>query len=128
MLLSGRGEQGAQRVEAVLKNSGLDCNVVRVNWFIHDFSEGFMIECILNGELMSPGGCTISHLNKKASHVPGVSATSGTRTLDLKSGCSFFPAIEDFTAEHISLKMIPGSHKGRVYDHHRNGIFCRWRA
>lgn len=56
VLLSGRGEQGAQRAETVLKNSGLDWNVVRASWFMQNFSEGFMIEGIMGGELMLPAG------------------------------------------------------------------------
>jgi uncharacterized protein YbjT (DUF2867 family) len=56
VLLSGRGEQGAERAEAVLANSGLDWNVVRASWFMQNFSEAFMIEGILNGELMLPAG------------------------------------------------------------------------
>ena len=59
VLLSGRGEQGAQRAENVLINSGLDWNVVRANWFMQNFSEGFMIEGILNGEMMLPAGDTV---------------------------------------------------------------------
>ena len=59
VLLSGRGEQGAQRAENVLMNSGLDWNVVRANWFMQNFSEGFMIEGILNGEMMLPAGDTV---------------------------------------------------------------------
>ena len=56
VLLSGRGEQGAQRAEAALMNSGLDWNVVRANWFMQNFSEGFMIEGILSGNLALPAG------------------------------------------------------------------------
>ena len=56
VLLSGRGEDGARRAELVLENSGLDWNVVRANWFMQNFSENFMIEGILNGELMLPAG------------------------------------------------------------------------
>ena len=56
VLLSGRGEQGAELAEKVLQNSGLDWNVVRANWFMQNFSEGFMIEGILNGELLLPAG------------------------------------------------------------------------
>lgn len=56
VLLSGRGEAGAERAEAVLRNSGLDWNVVRANWFMQNFSESFMIEGILNGELILPAG------------------------------------------------------------------------
>lgn len=56
VLLSGRGEAGARRAELVLEKSGLDWNVVRANWFMQNFSESFMIEGILNGELMLPAG------------------------------------------------------------------------
>ena len=56
VLLSGRGEQGAERAEKVLIDSGLEWNVVRANWFMQNFSESFMIEGILNGELMLPAG------------------------------------------------------------------------
>lgn len=58
VLLSGRGESGAQRAEAVLANSGLDWNVVRANWFMQNFSEGFMVAGILGGELRLPAGDT----------------------------------------------------------------------
>lgn len=54
VLLSGRGESGAERAEQVLMHSGLQWNVVRANWFMQNFSEGFMIEGILNGELVLP--------------------------------------------------------------------------
>ena len=56
VLLSGRGEAGARRAELVLEQSGLEWNVVRANWFMQNFSEAFMIEGILNGELMLPAG------------------------------------------------------------------------
>ena len=56
VLLSGRGEDGARRAERVLEESGLDWNVVRASWFMQNFSENFMIEGILNGELMLPAG------------------------------------------------------------------------
>jgi len=56
VLLSGRGEDGARRAEMVLEEGGLDWNVVRANWFMQNFSESFMIEGILNGELMLPAG------------------------------------------------------------------------
>jgi len=54
VLLSGRGEAGAERAEAVLEASGLDWNIVRANWFMQNFSESFMIEGILSGQLMLP--------------------------------------------------------------------------
>ena len=56
VLLSGRGEKGAERAENILINSGLTWNVVRANWFMQNFSEAFMIEGVLSGELMLPAG------------------------------------------------------------------------
>lgn len=56
VLLSGRGEQGAQRAEAVLEHSGLSWNVVRASWFAQNFSESFMLDDILAGELVLPAG------------------------------------------------------------------------
>lgn len=56
VLLSGRGEAGARRAEIVLEQSGVDWTIVRANWFMQNFSESFMIEGILNGELMLPAG------------------------------------------------------------------------
>ncbi len=56
VLLSGRGEAGAQHAEQQLINSGLNWNVVRASWFAQNFSEGFLIESILNGQLALPAG------------------------------------------------------------------------
>ncbi len=58
VLLSGRGEEGAERAEQVLINSGLQWNVVRASWFAQNFSESFMVEGILNGHLILPAGNT----------------------------------------------------------------------
>ena len=59
VLLSGRGEDGARRAEIALEQGGLDWNVVRASWFMQNFSENFMIDGILNGELMLPAGDTV---------------------------------------------------------------------
>lgn len=39
VLLSGRGEEGAQRSEAALKASGIDTTILRASWFCQNFSE-----------------------------------------------------------------------------------------
>ncbi len=59
VLLSGRGEAGAQRVEEVLKSSGISWNIVRATWFCQNFSESFMLEGIQAGELVLPAGDTV---------------------------------------------------------------------
>ncbi|MCU7840955.1 MAG: NmrA family NAD(P)-binding protein [Candidatus Thiodiazotropha sp. (ex Troendleina suluensis)] len=59
VLLSGRGEAGAQRVEEVLKSSGISWNIVRASWFYQNFSESFMLEDILAGELVLPAEETL---------------------------------------------------------------------
>ncbi|CAA0118219.1 NAD(P)H azoreductase [BD1-7 clade bacterium] len=56
VLLSGRGEEGAQRAEQVLQESGLDWNVVRASWFNQNFDEGMLRDSILEGHLMLPIG------------------------------------------------------------------------
>ena len=58
VLLSGRGEEGAQRAEEVVKSSGISWNIVRASWFCQNFSESFMLEGILSGELVLPAGDT----------------------------------------------------------------------
>lgn len=58
VLLSGRGEDGAERAEQVLINSGLEWNIVRSSWFAQNFSESFMLDGILEGELVLPAGDT----------------------------------------------------------------------
>ena len=55
-LLSGRGEPGAQRAEAALQTSGISWTIVRASWFNQNFSEGFLIDGILAGEIALPAG------------------------------------------------------------------------
>ena len=59
VLLSGRGEKGAERAENILRSSGLEWNIVRASWFSQNFSESFMLEGILGGELVLPAGDTL---------------------------------------------------------------------
>ena len=59
VLLSGRGEEGAQRAEEVVKSSGISWNIVRASWFCQNFSESFMLEGILSGELVLPAEDTV---------------------------------------------------------------------
>lgn len=54
VLLSGRGEEGAQKAEEVVKTSGLDWNIVRASWFMQNFSESFMLDGLKAGQLVLP--------------------------------------------------------------------------
>lgn len=56
VLLSGRGEPGAQRAEAALQQSGVPWTVVRASWFDQNFSEGYLLDGVLAGEIALPAG------------------------------------------------------------------------
>lgn len=56
VLLSGRGEPGAQRAEAALRASGVPWTIVRASWFAQNFSEGYLLDSLLAGELALPAG------------------------------------------------------------------------
>ena len=56
VLLSGRGEPGAQRAEAALQASGVPWTCVRASWFNQNFSEGFLRDGVLAGEIALPAG------------------------------------------------------------------------
>ena len=56
VLLSGRGEPGAQRAEAALQTSGVAWTIVRASWFDQNFSEGYLIDGVLAGEIALPAG------------------------------------------------------------------------
>jgi uncharacterized protein YbjT (DUF2867 family) len=56
VLLSGRGEPGARRAEVALQQSGVPWTVVRASWFDQNFSEGYLLDGVLAGELALPAG------------------------------------------------------------------------
>jgi uncharacterized protein YbjT (DUF2867 family) len=56
VLLSGRGEPGAQRAEAALQGSGVPWTIVRASWFSQNFSEGYLLDGVLAGEIALPAG------------------------------------------------------------------------
>jgi uncharacterized protein YbjT (DUF2867 family) len=56
VLLSGRGEEEAQRAERALQESGADWTIVRCSWFSQNFSESFFLEPVLAGEVALPAG------------------------------------------------------------------------
>jgi uncharacterized protein YbjT (DUF2867 family) len=54
VLLSGRGEPEAQRCEEIVKNAGAQWTVLRCSWFNQNFSENYLLEPILAGEVALP--------------------------------------------------------------------------
>jgi uncharacterized protein YbjT (DUF2867 family) len=56
VLLSGRGEPGAQAAERELTGAGMEWAVVRASFFAQNFSEGFLIDAVRAGVLALPAG------------------------------------------------------------------------
>lgn len=56
VLLSGRGEEEAQRAEGVVQDSGVDWTILRSSWFSQNFSENYLLDAVLSGEVMLPAG------------------------------------------------------------------------
>lgn len=56
VLLSGRGEEEAQRAEQALQDTDADWTIVRATWFAQNFSEGFLLDAVLAGMVALPAG------------------------------------------------------------------------
>lgn len=54
VLLSGRGEKEAQACEDIVVRSGLNWTIVRASWFMQNFSEGFLLDAILENKVVLP--------------------------------------------------------------------------
>lgn len=54
VLLSGRGEEGAQHSEDAVRVACPDATILRASWFCQNFSEGFMLDQVLAGEVALP--------------------------------------------------------------------------
>ena len=56
VLLSGRGEEEAQRAEQDVMGSGIDWTILRASWFAQNFSENYLLDSVLAGEVILPAG------------------------------------------------------------------------
>lgn len=56
VLLSGRGEPGAQACERLVQASGFEWTVVRASWFAQNFDEGMLAQAVRSGVLALPAG------------------------------------------------------------------------
>ena len=58
VLMSGRGEEEADRVEQAARDSGAELTVLRSTWFAQNFSEEYWRDYVLSGEVALPAGDT----------------------------------------------------------------------
>ncbi|MGN7942425.1 NmrA family NAD(P)-binding protein [Virgibacillus sp. 6R] len=56
VLLSGRGEEEAQRSEKAVQESGADWTILRSSWFAQNFSEHFLLDYVRSGTIALPVG------------------------------------------------------------------------
>jgi uncharacterized protein YbjT (DUF2867 family) len=58
VLLTGRGEPTAELAEQTVRDSGAELTIVRAAWFSQNFSEDYLLEPVLAGEVALPAGDT----------------------------------------------------------------------
>jgi uncharacterized protein YbjT (DUF2867 family) len=58
VLLSGRGEEEAERVEQAARETGAELTILRSTWFSQNFSESYFLDDVLSGEVALPAGDT----------------------------------------------------------------------
>ena len=56
VLLSGRGEEEAQHCEQIVQRAGIDWTILRSSWFFQNFSESYLLEDVLSGQVILPVG------------------------------------------------------------------------
>ena len=54
VLLSGRGEPEAERTERAVRETGAELTVLRSSWFAQNFSENYLVDGVLSGEVAVP--------------------------------------------------------------------------
>lgn len=56
VLLSGRREKGAEACERAVTETEADWTILRASWFCQNFSESYLLEPVLRGEVILPAG------------------------------------------------------------------------
>ena len=56
VLLSGRGEPEAQACEQIVQEAGVDWTILRCAWFSQNWSESFLLEPVIAGQVTMPAG------------------------------------------------------------------------
>ena len=82
VLLSGRGEEEAQRAERAVQGAGADWTIVRCAWFSQNFSESFLLEPVLAGEVALPvDGVPEPFVDVEDGHAGQIYELTGPRAL-----------------------------------------------
>jgi len=79
VLLSGRGEEEAQRCERIVLDTNPASTIVRASWFNQNFSEGFFVDMLRDGVLALPAG-TVGEPFIDAEDIADVAVASLTET------------------------------------------------
>jgi len=87
VLVSGRGEAGAERAERALQESGVaEWTIVRCSWFNQNFSESYLLDSVLDGEVALPVG-DVAEPFVDADDIADVAVAALTR--DGHAGCLY---------------------------------------
>ncbi len=54
VLLSGRGEEEAQRTEQLVRDAGTEWTILRSSWMYQNFSEGYLVDSVVSSEISLP--------------------------------------------------------------------------
>ncbi len=117
VLLSGRGEQGAQHAEQLVIDSGAQWTVVRCAFFAQNFSEGPWAEDIRDGRLELPGDTAEPILDAddiadvvamsltEQGHIGRLYELTGPRLLTFAGAID---EINEATGRHVSFEEVTG--------------------
>jgi uncharacterized protein YbjT (DUF2867 family) len=78
VLLSGRGEREAQRAERAVQSAGAEWTILQCSWFSQNFSESYLLNPILDGEVTLPAGSVVEPF-VDADDIADVAATALTQ-------------------------------------------------
>ena len=118
VLLSGRGEEGAQRSEQALQASGADWTILRASWFNQNFSEGFLLEPLLSGEVALPVGAIpepfidVNDVAEVATaaltddkHIGQLYELTGPRTLTFAEACEEIAGVRGQPVRYVNVSL-----------------------
>ena len=128
VLLSGRGEEEAQRAEQALQDTDADWTIVRASWFAQNFSESFLLDAVLAGEVALPAGRTkepfidaediadvVVEALTDASHIGQLYEVTGPRLLTFADAIG---EIAGASGRRIRYKEIPAEEYASLFEKH----------